>query len=72
MHFPEVPISDPFIKIFPATFFTLKLWFRLDRIVAALFLMIPLSSEVDIFPGAELDPQTCTQTWGPHGKEGAS
>ena len=52
MHFPEVPFSDPFIKIFPATFLTLKLWLRLDRIVGALFLMIPLSSDVDIFPGA--------------------
>ena len=52
MHFPEVPISDPFVKIFPATFLTFKLWLRLDRIVGALFLMIPLSSDVDIFPGA--------------------
>ena len=50
MNFSEVPISDPFIKIFPATFLTLKLWFRLSRIEGALLLMISLPSEVDVFP----------------------
>ena len=47
-----MPISDPFIKIFPATLLTLKLWCRLDWVVGALLLMISFSPDVDVFPFA--------------------